>query len=143
MKAWIDYIGVWVWWLVVNDNWQVLLMKRWPKSKILAWYRSQPWWAVEFGERAENAMFREIKEELDIEVEVVRFVWITETLSEWQHWVNPSYILKIKSGTPKPMEKDKWKVDEVRRFDLDSLPELITPYTIDTINAYKKLKNSL
>jgi len=143
MKAWKDYIGVWIWWLIVNDDWKILLMKRWPKSKNEIWYRCQPWWAVEFGETLEQAVLREVKEETNLDVEILYMTSITDHIiqEENQHRVSISYLVKYVWWELQNTEL--WKIEELKWFDLNQLPKLISPPTLNNINAYKKLKNNI
>jgi len=64
MKAGIDYIGVSVGALLINDNGEILLQKRSQHVKNEKGKWEAPGGAVEFNERREDAIRREIKEEL-------------------------------------------------------------------------------
>jgi len=83
---------------------------------------------------------REIKEELGVDIEIVRFLGFTEEIlkEEKQHWVTFSYLAKIISGEVKNLEPEKH--EEVEWFDLDNLPEKTVQNTIDSVNEYLKLK---
>ncbi len=61
-----DYIGVGCGALIINDKNQTLLIKRGNKSRNEAGFWGKPGGAVKFGEKVEDAVKREIKEELNI-----------------------------------------------------------------------------
>lgn len=141
MKEWIDYIWVWTWALIINDNNQVLLLKRSINSKNEAWYWSQPWWSVEFWETFVEATIREIKEELNVEIKIIRMLCLTDHIikAENQHWVSPTYLAKIESGELKNLEPHK--CDELKWFDLDNLPDKITKYVEEATSELKNILN--
>ncbi len=140
MEVWIDYIGVWVGGLIFDQDGKILLLKRGLKSKNRIWYWSMPWWKLEFGETLENALKREIKEELDIDVELEDLLWIKQTIFD-QHWINVLYVVKVIGGVIKNVEKNYGKCDEISRFDLDNLPDFITSNALFAIDTYKIFKN--
>lgn len=144
MKQGIDYIWVGCWALITNDNHQVLLMKRTNKSQWWdGWYRSQPWWAIDFGEKIQEAIKREIKEELNIDIELFWDMLFMEYIDNKdgniKHWVTWWYLAKIKSWEIKTMEPEKHS--DTKWFDLDALPENITEYTKPFIEKYKERIN--
>ena len=143
MKQGIDYIGVGCGALILNDKNEVLLMKRGKKSKNEAGFWNKPGGTVEFGETVENAVKRETKEELGIDVEPIKFINFTNHIikSENQHWVSLNYLVKIVKGEPRNMEPEK--TDEIKWFSFDNLPENMTQTTREPIQEYiKSLKNN-
>jgi 8-oxo-dGTP diphosphatase len=142
MKQGTDYIGIGCGALIINNKNETLLMKRGPMSKNEIGFWSKPGGSVEFGEKVENAIKREIKEELDIEIELIKFLDYTDHIikSENQHWIAFNYLAKIIKGEPKIMEPDKH--DEIKWFSLDDLPDNITQTTKEPIEKYlKSLRN--
>ena len=133
MKPGVDYIGVGCGALIVNDKNEVLLVKRGIKSKNEAGVWSKPGGAVEFGEQVENAVKREIKEELDIEIELTKFLGFTNHIikSENQHWVTFNYLARIIKGELKIMEPEK--IAEVKWFSLNNLPANLSQTTSEPI----------
>lgn len=138
MKAGFDCIGVGVGALIVNDKNETLLEKRTSKSRNASGFWSKPGGGVELGEKVEDALKRETKEELDIEIEVIKFLCFTEGVVDGQHWIALNYLAKIKSGKVKNLEPEKH--EEVKWFNLDNLPEKLVQNTIDSVNEYLKLK---
>lgn len=142
MTPGIDYIGVGCGALIVNDKNETLLLKRGEKSRNQAGYWSKPGGTVEFGEKIEDAVRREIKEELGVDIELIRFLGFTNHIikEERQHWLSISYLAKIIKGEPKNIEPDKH--DEISWFSFDNLPEKMTETTSELLEKYLKfLKN--
>jgi ADP-ribose pyrophosphatase YjhB (NUDIX family) len=96
-----------------------------------------PGGSVEFGESMEDALRREMKEEYDIEIEIVKKFPAEDHFipEEKQHWVATTFWARIKKGyEPKIMEPHK--CDAIGWFDLDSLP---SPLSIITQIDLKKV----
>lgn len=138
MKKGIDYIGIGCGALIINDKNETLLIKRTSKTRNENGFWSKPGGGVEFGEKVEDAVKREIKEELGVEIELIKFLGFTNHIikSESQHWVAFSYLAKIINGELKNLEPAKH--EEIKWFKLDSLPEKISQTTIEPINEYLK-----
>jgi len=128
-----DHVGVGVGAIVI-DGGRVLLLKRKKEPEAGLWGIQGG--AVEFGETIDQAVERELKEELGIECEIVRLLGVTDHIvpEEGVHWVSPVFLAKITSGTPKNAEPEKHS--EMRWFDLDNLPEEVT---LTTKNAVRLL----
>lgn len=109
MKKGIDFIGVGVGTIIFNKDGKVLLAKRGLKAKNEVGKWEFPGGGIKFGETSENAIKRECKEEFDIEIKIIEFLFFFDDilLEEKQHWVFPSYISKLKSKIVKIQEPDK------------------------------------
>ncbi len=118
-----DYIGVGVGAIVV-DRGRVLLLKRRKEPEAGCWGIQGG--AVEFGETIEDAVKRELKEELSVEGELVALLGVTDHILPHAgvHWVSPVFLARIASGSPKNVERDKHS--DLRWFRLDDLPEDVT-----------------
>jgi ADP-ribose pyrophosphatase len=138
MKKGTDYIGVGCGALIINDNNETLLLKRTQKTRSEAGFWSKPGGTVEFGEKVEDAVKREIKEELGVHIELIRFLGFTDHIikSENQHWVAFNYLAKIISGTLQNIEPEK--AEEIKWFKLNNLPENLTQTTREPIDVYLK-----
>lgn len=141
MKAGFDCVGVGCGALIINDKNETLLLKRTSKTTNEAGFWSKPGGAVELWEKVEDAVKREIKEELGVEIELIKFLGFTESMMklENQHWISFNYLAKIVGGEVKNLEPEKH--EEIKWFKLNELPEKINKYTIEAINEYLKLKN--
>ena len=138
MKSGVDCIGVGCGALIINDKNEALLVKRGVKSKNEVGVWSKPGGAVEFGEKVEDAVRREIKEELGVNIELSKFLGFTNHIikSENQHWVTFNYLAKITEGEPRIMEPEK--IAEIKWFNLRNLPEKLSQTTSEPIKDYLK-----
>jgi len=138
MKSGVDCIGVGCGALIINDKNEALLVKRGVKSKNEVGVWSKPGGTVEFGEKVEDAVKREIKEELGVDIKLSKFLGFTNHIikSENQHWVTFNYLAKIIEGEPKIMEPEK--IAEIKWFNLRNLPEKLSQTTSEPIKDYLK-----
>ncbi|EKE28902.1 MAG: MutT/nudix family protein [uncultured bacterium (gcode 4)] len=141
MKAWTDYIWVWVWCLIVNDKNEILLLRRGKKCNNEVWYWGRAGWTVNFMEKAEDALKREVKEEIWVDIEIIQSQWYADHFpeNEKQHWISLSFIAKITWWEIINLEPNK--CDEIRWFSLDNLPELISPNIKDSIDSLRAWLN--
>lgn len=104
-----DCIGVGVGALIQNERGEILLALRSQQAKNERGLWEIPGGAVEFGETLERALKREIREEIGVEIEVLDLLHVCDHIlpAEHQHWVSPTFICRIISGTPTIMEPHK------------------------------------
>ena len=135
-KKSVDYIGVGGGVLILNERGEALLMKRGKDVRNESGWWSKPGGGVHYGEQAIDAMKREIKEELDIEIDIWGYLPHTDHFveKEKQHWASFNFIAHIISGEPRNMEEEK--CDEIAWFALDALPEKTTQTTREPIENY-------
>lgn len=143
MKRGVDYIGVSVGALILNDKGEVLLCKRSQNASNERGCWEAPGGAVEYGEKLEDALRREIREELDIDLELLEQFPASNHIipADRQHWVATTFLVKIKNGTPKIMEPDK--CDEIRWFSFDDLPSPLSIVTQMDVTHYLKRQGTL
>ena len=85
---------------------RLLLVKRRRPPEAGCW--SLPGGKVEFGERVEDAVVREIGEEIGVRIALQRLIGIVETIGlDEQHWVSPIYLANIVEGEPENREPEK------------------------------------
>lgn len=139
MKAGIDYIGVSVGAFILNNKGELLLLKRSQNSKNEKGKWEAPGGAVEFWEKRTDAIKREVKEELDIEIEIVDVLEVIDEMlpQDKQHWLATSYLVKIK-GKQKPRIVESHKHDDMNWFSINNLPKPMSKVTSADIGAYKK-----
>src|SRR5438093_13757333 len=70
MKRGVDYIGVGVGAIIVDERGRLFLARRGPSAKNERGLWEFPGGSVEFGERLADALRREIREEYGVEIEV-------------------------------------------------------------------------
>ena len=74
MKKGTDYIGVGCGALIINNKNEILLVRRTSKTANESSFWSLPGGSVDFGEKVVDAIKREIKEELGVEIELTKFL---------------------------------------------------------------------
>lgn len=106
---------------IILENSKILMVKR--EIEPFSGYWTLIGGHVEYGEEPENAIKREIKEELGIEVKIKKLVGVygNPKRDPRYHTVSIVYILKKISGE---ISLD-WENKEYRYFSLDNLPEKI------------------
>ncbi|MDQ3099084.1 MAG: NUDIX domain-containing protein [bacterium] len=139
MKKGIDYIGVAVGVTLFNEKGQIFLSKRGQEVKNEKGTWEGPGGSIDFGERMADAIRREMREEYDIEIEIIKKFPAEDHFipAEKQHWVATTFWATLKAGQePKIMEPHK--CDAIGWFDLENLPE---PLSIITQIDLKKVKD--
>ncbi len=136
MKRGIDYIGVGVGAVIVDEQGRLFLARRGPQAKNERGLWEFPGGSVEFGERLAEALQREMREEYGIEIEVGELLDVADHIlpDEGQHWVSPSYICKIKSG--QPAIREATKCAEIGWFAPDQVPPDLTQITRTNLAHY-------
>ncbi len=139
MKPWIDYIWTWVWAIVLNEQWKVLVNQRWPEAHNEVGLWEFPGGTVEFWDSLDVTVVREVKEETWIDIVVERFLWTFDHIlsDEGQHWINSVYLTKyvgwdisIPKGEEQKILHPQWmSLEDVENLDL-------TQASKDTLRAY-------
>lgn len=137
MKRGVDYIGVGVGAAIIRDG-KVLLIKRGEKAKNERGKWEIPGGGVEFGEKMEEALNREMMEELGVKIKTVELLGVFDHIisEDKQHWVSPTFICRLIEGEPQNLEKEK--ASDIGWFSLDAAENL--PLSIITTNDIKILK---
>jgi len=135
----IDYIGVGVGALIVDDQGRLFLARRGPKAKNERGLWEFPGGAVERGERLADALLREIREEYGVEIAVGDLLDVVDHIlpEEGQHWVSPAYLCRIVSGTPAILEPDKCA--EIGWFAPADVPRDLTVISRENLANYIRL----
>ncbi|MFZ2226803.1 MAG: NUDIX domain-containing protein [Candidatus Moraniibacteriota bacterium] len=137
MKKGIDYIGVGCGAMIFNAAGKVFISKRGRDARNEAGKWDFPGGGVKFGEKCEDALKREVKEEHDIDIEVVELLEVVNHIlpEEKQHWVSPSYVAKLISGEAKIMEPNK--CDEIKWVSLSEIdPETLSVASRSNFSRY-------
>ena len=106
---------------LIDADGRVLLAKR-PEGKTLAGLWEFPGGKVEHGERPEDALIRELNEELGINVEhscLAPLTFASHTYEDF-HLLMPLYVCRRWKGIPQALEGQELKW--VRAKDLRSMP---------------------
>lgn len=124
MKQGKDYIGVSVGAYILNENNELLLMKRNKEPEKGKW--SIPGGKVNFFEAFEDAIKREVKEEIDVEIKIEKMLALASHIipEESVHFVGPQYLCRIKEGQVKNLEPQKHT--ELKWFKLNEIPDQVS-----------------
>lgn len=102
--------------VILDENKQILLMHR-NTTNLIQW--ELPGGKIELNETPEQTVQRELKEELNIDIEIKRYLGFKEFKDSDEcilkyHW----FLCEIKAGEPKLMEE---KFDKLRYFKEEEL----------------------
>lgn len=136
LKPGKDFIGVGGGVLIFNKKKEVFLAQRSKGAKNQAGWWSKPGGTIEYGEKAIDAMKREIREEHNIEINIWGYMPHTDQIlkQEGQHWLAVNYLADLESGEPKIMEPHK--CDAMGWFSFKKLPKKLTKTTSEPIKNY-------
>ena len=121
--------------VVLGDEHGVLLGKRRIDPGSGRW--SFPAGYVNRGEKLEEAAVREVEEELGVRTRLEGLVGVYSTRGD--PVVLVVYAGAILEGEPRA---DGHEVSEVRRFPLDSLPELAFPHDLQVLAEWKRARRT-
>jgi 8-oxo-dGTP diphosphatase len=139
MKAGVDFIGVSVGAMIINEEGKVLLCKRSKTARNEQGQWEIPGGEVEFGEKLTDAIHREMKEELDIDIELVKQLPAADHIipADHQHWVPTTFLAKL-TGDKEPRIMEPDKCDIIGWFSFTKLPSPLTIITDLDIAWYRK-----
>src|SRR5512136_1918379 len=121
MQRGVDYIGVGVGAVLVDDQGRLFLARRGPQAKNERGLWEFPGGSVELGERLADALAREMREEYGLEIAVGELLDVVDHIlpDEGQHWVSPTFICSIVSG--EPAIRESAKCSQIGWFALDEI----------------------
>jgi 8-oxo-dGTP diphosphatase len=124
--------------LLIDAAGKILLLQRGPASRNEAGCWARPGGAVEFGETVADAVRREVREELGVEIELLdNLGWTEQFLPEaGQHWVSVGFCARIVSGKPRIREPEKTAA--FGWFAPDELPAPLSATTAQSIREYMR-----
>ena len=142
MKRGIDYIGVGVGALILDEAGRIFLSQRGPLAKNERGLWEIPGGGVEFGETLADALRREMREEYAIEIEVGDLLDVVDHIlpAEGQHWVSPTFICRITAGEPRIVEPGKCSA--IGWFGLAEMPDGLTQITQENLTNFRKAYGS-
>jgi len=137
----VDYIGVGVGAIIVDERGRLFLARRGRKAKNERGLWEFPGGSVEMGERLVDALKREIREEYGVEIEVGELLDVVDHIlpTEGQHWVSPTFICRLASGEPTIREPEKCA--EIGWFAPDQVPPDLTVISRENLENYVRLKD--
>ena len=110
--------------VIVNQADEVLLLLRGRTPEAGHW--SVPGGSVQFGEKVEEALKREIREELGVEVAVAELLAVVDhiLIAHDTHFVSPQFLVEIVAGKPRNLEPTSHL--EMKWFPVRELPARMT-----------------
>ncbi|MBS1267186.1 MAG: ADP-ribose pyrophosphatase [Candidatus Woesearchaeota archaeon] len=123
--------------IVCRDG-KILMLKRTAQKRFLPGYFDLPGGKVEFGEDPNKTIIREVKEETNLDVEVVRAYNVWHSTNEFndntEHNIEIDFILKIVGDNEiKLSEKEH---SEYRWISREGLPEPISDKLKATVEKF-------
>ncbi len=136
MKRGVDFIGVGVGALIVDEDGRMFLSLRGPDARNERGLWEFPGGSVEFGERLADALRREIFEEYGMQIEVGELLDVVDHIlpEEGQHWVSPTYLCRVTSGTAEIREPGKCSA--IGWFTPAEAPANLTLITRENLDHY-------
>ncbi len=136
MRRGVDYIGVGVGALIIDDTGRLFLSRRGPQARNERGLWEFPGGGVEFGETLADALKREIREEYGIEIVVGALLDVVDHIlpEEGQHWVSPTFLCRIAAGEPHILEPEKCA--GIGWFAVDAVPPDLTQITRLNLEHY-------
>mgnify|MGYP001580488036 CR=1 FL=1 len=123
--------------LIVNDKNEFLLGLR-KNTSTFSGLWSRLGGTVEVGEKLEDALKREVREEIGVDIEITEFLEYFENIRKGRHGIYFGYLAKIVNGEPRNLEPDK--CEELRWFHADEIPNNTAEYTLNSIKVYLERK---
>ena len=118
---------------ILRDG-RLLLVKRLRAPEAGTW--SLPGGKVDFGEPVADAVRREIREEVGLEIELVRPLGLVELIGlDDQHWVSPIYLADAPAG--EAVNNEPEKLGGVEWFALDAPPSPLSRAALQAIEALR------
>ncbi|CAM5796505.1 MULTISPECIES: NUDIX domain-containing protein [Brevibacillus] len=114
-----------------SDN-RLLLVYRNREPEKGTW--SIPGGKVDPYEPLEQTVVREIREEVDLDVQVERLLCMAETIrpERGEHWISAIYVTRIVSGEARNREEGG-AIGAIGWFALDELPENLACFTVPAV----------
>ncbi len=121
---------------IFDDRNQLLLVCRRRQPEAGCW--GLPGGKVDWLEGTEDAVRREVLEELDVQIRLTGLICVSELLDAEAslHWIAPVYGAQISSGEPRLMEPQALSAFDW--FSLDSLPEPLTIATRQMLETIQR-----
>lgn len=131
----VDYIGVGVGAVIVNERREVLLLLRKKAPEAEQW--TIPGGTVEWFESCEDAIRRECREEVALDIKIEKLLTVVDHIVEADaaHWVSLEYLATITSNCAPVIEEAESR--EMKWFSLDALPNRMTQPTQEALHIYK------
>ncbi len=138
MKSGKNYIGIGVGALILNQKGEIFLSKRGEKSRNEVGLWEFPGGEVEFGEKLEDAVKREVLEEFGFNVRIIRQLnTFDHILNPEEHWIAVAFLCEHESGEVQIQEPGK--CSEFGWFELSAIPPGLTSVSTENLNFFRKV----
>lgn len=119
-----DYIGAACGVVILDEDGKLLMMKRTPNTRNDHGMWSIPGGKIEFGELAEDAIRREVDEELGLQLGDLEYLGYIDHIIEkdQHHWVSQIFIAHSGTYSGDYLNKEPEKCELIEWFSLDDLP---------------------
>jgi len=123
--------------LIIKKGNKILLLKR-SNTGWMDGYYSIPAGAIDGKETLMEAIIREAKEEVGIVISEndLKLAHTMHCFTNDEEWLGQFFITETWQNEPKVTEPDKHS--EIKREDINTLPETIIPYVKQAIENYQK-----
>ncbi|MGV3137151.1 NUDIX domain-containing protein [Brevibacillus agri] len=123
--------------VIRNEHDKILLVWRNRHPEKDTW--SIPGGKVDPYEPLEASIIREVKEEVNLDVEITGLLCMAETIrpDEAEHWVSAIYEVQVQAGTARNMEEGG-AIGAVKWFSLAELPANLACFTVPAIEQLQK-----
>jgi mutator protein MutT len=136
MKSGKNYIGVGVGALILNEKGELFLSRRGEKSRNEVGLWEFPGGEVEFGEKLEEAVKREVREEFGFSVKIIKQLnTFDHILGENEHWIAVAFLCEHESGEAEIQEPGKCA--EFGWFEISSIPEQLTMVSAANLECFR------
>ncbi len=134
----IDFIGVGVGAIVVDDRGRLFLSQRGAAASNERGAWEFPGGKVDFGETLRDALKREFSEEYGMTIEILELLSVDDHIlpAEGQHWVSPTFIARSIGAAPRILERHKCSA--IGYFSIDALPQPLSLITQYNLRDYRK-----
>ncbi|MBP2192222.1 mutator protein MutT [Nocardia goodfellowii] len=122
--------------MVFDASGKVFLARRGPAASNEVGNWEFPGGKVTFGERIEDAIRREFREEYGMEIELRSLIGLFDhiLLAENQHWIAATYLAHHRGGTPRIREPEK--CSEIGWYELAALPTPLSQISQSNLDKY-------
>lgn len=144
MKKGIDYIGVAVCFVCHDGNGKFLFARRGPKARDEQGKWEVPAGGIEHGETIEEALVRELKEELCVEARKIEYIGMEQFIRTFddvkRHWITFTYLVEVDPsevaiGEPEMCDAIVWA-------PIDEPPSPAHPATEDSLGLARAFLTS-
>ena len=141
MKAGKDYIGAACGVVIENERGEILMMKRTANTRNDHGMWSIPGGKIEFGEKAEEAIRREVVEELNLELGELEYLGYVDHIIEkdGHHWVSQIFVAHSNTYSGGYANKEPDKCEAIEWFAWDALPSPVSGIVDAVVELRKKI----